>query len=108
MADPQDPTTPPAPPQGPPGGQIPLGGGDGGNKSHIPINIEDEMRRSYLDYAMSVIVGRELPAVRDGLKHVHRGILFVVQVRRLLSRDSAFIRRNRAEGLLPPNCLLDQ
>ncbi|MSV34196.1 MAG: DNA gyrase subunit A [Bryobacterales bacterium] len=73
MADPQDPTTPP--PGGPPGGQIPLGG-DGGNKSHIPINIEDEMRRSYLDYAMSVIVGRALPDVRDGLKPVHRRILF--------------------------------
>ena len=42
MADPQDPTTPPAPPSGPPGGQIPLGGGDGGNKSHIPSNIEAE------------------------------------------------------------------
>jgi len=69
LADPQDPTTPP-------GGQIPLGGGDGGNKSHIPINIEDEMRRSYLDYAMSVIVGRALPDVRDGLKPVHRRILF--------------------------------
>ena len=79
MADPQDPTTPPAPPQGPPGGQIPLGGGDGGNKSHIPINIEDEMRRSYLDYAMSVIVGRALPDVRDGLKPVHRRILYMMQ-----------------------------
>jgi DNA gyrase subunit A len=52
------------------------GGGDGGNKSHIPINIEDEMRRSYLDYAMSVIVGRALPDIRDGLKPVHRRILY--------------------------------
>ena len=52
------------------------GGGDGGNKSHVPINIEDEMRRSYLDYAMSVIVGRALPDIRDGLKPVHRRILF--------------------------------
>ncbi len=42
----------------------------------IPINIEDEMRRSYLDYAMSVIIGRALPDVRDGLKPVHRRILF--------------------------------
>jgi DNA gyrase subunit A len=50
-------------------------GGDG-NKNLIPINIEDEMRRSYLDYAMSVIVGRALPDVRDGLKPVHRRILF--------------------------------
>ena len=41
-----------------------------------PVNIEDEMKRSYLDYAMSVIVGRALPDVRDGLKPVHRRILF--------------------------------
>ncbi len=76
MADPQDPTVPPGgPPGGTPPGQIPLGG-DGGNKSHIPVNIEDEMRRSYLDYAMSVIVGRALPDVRDGLKPVHRRILY--------------------------------
>ncbi len=45
-------------------------------KNLIPINIEDEMKRSYLDYAMSVIVGRALPDVRDGLKPVHRRILF--------------------------------
>jgi DNA gyrase subunit A len=84
LADPQDPTippqgTPPGPPSGPPGGQIPLGGDGGNNKSHIPINIEDEMRRSYLDYAMSVIVGRALPDVRDGLKPVHRRILYMMQ-----------------------------
>ena len=48
----------------------------GDNKNLIPINIEDEMRRSYLDYAMSVIVGRALPDVRDGLKPVHRRILY--------------------------------
>jgi DNA gyrase subunit A len=42
----------------------------------IPINIEDEMKRSYLDYAMSVIIGRALPDVRDGLKPVHRRILY--------------------------------
>jgi DNA gyrase subunit A len=41
----------------------------------VPVNIEDEMRRSYLDYAMSVIIGRALPDVRDGLKPVHRRIL---------------------------------
>ena len=41
----------------------------------IPVNLEDEMRRSYLDYAMSVIVGRALPDVRDGLKPVHRRVL---------------------------------
>ena len=40
--------------------------------SVIPINIEDEMRTSYLDYSMSVIIGRALPDVRDGLKPVHR------------------------------------
>src|SRR5580700_8559418 len=54
---------------------MPLGG-DGGAKNIININIEDEMKRSYLDYSMSVIVGRALPDVRDGLKPVHRRILF--------------------------------
>jgi DNA gyrase subunit A len=48
----------------------------GDNKNLISINIEDEMKRSYLDYAMSVIVGRALPDVRDGLKPVHRRILY--------------------------------
>ena len=43
-----------------------------------PINIEDEMRQSYMDYAMSVIVGRALPDVRDGLKPVHRRVLFAM------------------------------
>jgi len=47
-------------------------------KDIIPVNIEDEMRRSYLDYAMSVIVGRALPDVRDGLKPVHRRVLFAM------------------------------
>ena len=51
----------------------------GDSKNLIPINIEDEMRRSYLDYAMSVIVGRALPDCRDGLKPVHRRILFGLQ-----------------------------
>ena len=44
----------------------------------IQISIEDEMRRSYLDYSMSVIVGRALPDVRDGLKPVHRRVLFAM------------------------------
>jgi DNA gyrase subunit A len=44
----------------------------------IPVNIEDEMRQSYLDYAMSVIVGRALPDVRDGLKPVHRRVLYAM------------------------------
>src|SRR3954469_18550701 len=44
----------------------------------LHVNLEDEMRKSYLDYAMSVIVGRALPDVRDGLKPVHRRILFAM------------------------------
>jgi DNA gyrase subunit A len=44
----------------------------------IPVNIEDEMKKSYMDYAMSVIIGRALPDVRDGLKPVHRRILFAM------------------------------
>src|SRR5687768_17663693 len=55
----------PPPPPTPPSGQ-----------NLVPVNIEDEMRRSYVDYAMSVIIGRALPDVRDGLKPVHRRILF--------------------------------
>ncbi len=65
---------PPGPPPGTGGTQLPLGGG--GGKNLIPINIEEEMRRSYLDYAMSVIIGRALPDIRDGLKPVHRRILY--------------------------------
>ena len=44
----------------------------------LPINIEDELKQSYMDYAMSVIVGRALPDVRDGLKPVHRRVLFAM------------------------------
>jgi len=47
-------------------------------KEIIPVNLEDEMRRSYLDYAMSVIVGRALPDVRDGLKPVHRRVMYAM------------------------------
>ena len=47
-------------------------------KETLPVSIEEEMRRSYLDYAMSVIVGRALPDVRDGLKPVHRRVLFAM------------------------------
>ncbi len=61
------------PPSG--GGPILPPPGDG-NKNIIPINIEDEMKQSYLDYSMSVIIGRALPDIRDGLKPVHRRILF--------------------------------
>ena len=60
--------------QDPPSGTVLPPGGD--NKNIININIEDEMKRSYLDYSMSVIVGRALPDVRDGLKPVHRRILY--------------------------------
>ena len=45
---------------------------------NIPVNIEDEMKKSYMDYAMSVIIGRALPDVRDGLKPVHRRILYAM------------------------------
>src|SRR6202167_5492593 len=55
---------------------MPLGGA--GKQNLIPINIEDAMRRSYLDYAMSVIIGRALPDIRDGLKPVHRRILYAM------------------------------
>jgi DNA gyrase subunit A len=67
-----------------PNSQIPLGGDGGGNllgpgAANIqPINIEEEMRRSYLDYSMSVIIGRALPDIRDGLKPVHRRILYAM------------------------------
>ncbi|HHH43278.1 MAG TPA: DNA gyrase subunit A [Gammaproteobacteria bacterium] len=49
-------------------------------KEVLPVNLEDEMRQSYLDYAMSVIVGRALPDVRDGLKPVHRRVLYAMHV----------------------------
>ncbi|MCG5515987.1 MULTISPECIES: DNA gyrase subunit A [unclassified Ectothiorhodospira] len=49
-------------------------------KEILPVNLEDEMRQSYLDYAMSVIIGRALPDVRDGLKPVHRRVLYAMRV----------------------------
>src|SRR5512138_1684212 len=60
--------------------QLPLGGDGGGpGAANVqPINIEEEMRRSYLEYSMSVIIGRALPDVRDGLKPVHRRILYAM------------------------------
>jgi DNA gyrase subunit A len=69
MADDQNPELPLTPP--PPGE-----GGNPGALNIQPVNIEEEMRRSYLDYSMSVIIGRALPDVRDGLKPVHRRILY--------------------------------
>jgi DNA gyrase subunit A len=60
--------------------QLPLEGGAPPNSGTnlIPINIEEEMRRSYLDYSMSVIIGRALPDARDGLKPVHRRVLYTL------------------------------
>src|SRR5215203_3450362 len=51
----------------------------------IPVNIEDEMKRSYMDYAMSVIIGRALPDVRDGLKPAHRRVLYGMKMMGLAS-----------------------
>src|ERR1051326_2061879 len=73
MADEQNPQLPLTPP---PGGDGPQGPGAANIQ---PINIEEEMRRSYLDYSMSVIIGRALPDVRDGLKPVHRRVLYTMQ-----------------------------
>jgi DNA gyrase subunit A len=71
MADDQNPELPLTPPNG--------SGGDSPGALNIqPVNIEDEMKRSYLDYSMSVIIGRALPDVRDGLKPVHRRILYTM------------------------------
>src|SRR6202795_3861168 len=72
MPDDQNPELPLTPP--PPGGD-----GSPGALHIQPVNIEDEMRKSYLDYSMSVIIGRALPDVRDGLKPVHRRILYTMQ-----------------------------
>jgi len=69
MADEQNPELPLTPPPG---------DGGPGALNIQPVNIEEEMRRSYLDYSMSVIIGRALPDVRDGLKPVHRRILYAM------------------------------
>jgi DNA gyrase subunit A len=61
-----------------PNQQLPLDPTGPGAANVQPINIEEEMRRSYLDYSMSVIIGRALPDVRDGLKPVHRRILYAM------------------------------
>ena len=70
MPDEQNPELPLTPPPG---------DGGPGALNIQPVNIEEEMRRSYLDYSMSVIIGRALPDVRDGLKPVHRRILYTMQ-----------------------------
>ena len=74
MADDQNPLLP----LGGNGSDGPTGPGGPGAANLVPINIEDEMRRSYLDYSMSVIIGRALPDARDGLKPVHRRILYTM------------------------------
>jgi DNA gyrase subunit A len=71
MPDDQNPELPLTPPPG--------GDGQGPAGNIHPVNIEEEMRKSYLDYSMSVIIGRALPDVRDGLKPVHRRILYTMQ-----------------------------
>ena len=70
MADDQNPELPLTPP--------PPGDGSPGALNIQPVNIEEEMKKSYLDYSMSVIIGRALPDVRDGLKPVHRRILYAM------------------------------
>src|SRR5499425_3371150 len=75
MADEQNPQLPLTPPPG---------DGGPGAANIQPVNIEEEMRRSYLDYSMSVIIGRALPDVRDGLKPVHRRILYAMRDMNLL------------------------
>jgi DNA gyrase subunit A len=81
MADDQNPELPLTPPNNPenPGGMPPNTVQGRGAAFMLSINIEEEMRRSYLDYSMSVIIGRALPDVRDGLKPVHRRILYGMQ-----------------------------
>ena len=87
MADQNPPQDPLLPPGGP------------GARDILPINIEDEMKRSYIDYAMSVIVGRALPDVRDGLKPVHRRILFGMNEMGLASDAAhAQVREDRRRG----------
>jgi DNA gyrase subunit A len=65
-------------PTAPTGGDGAAGSGDDGGSDSLPVNIEDEVRSSFLDYSMSVIVSRALPDVRDGLKPVHRRILYAM------------------------------
>ena len=61
----------------------------------LPVTLEGEMRQSYLDYAMSVIVGRALPDVRDGLKPVHRRVLYAM---RELGNDWKTVHSHRARA----------
>ncbi len=89
------------PPATPPGGGgpplVPPGGDDTGGGDMQPVMLEDEMRRSYLDYAMSVIVSRALPDARDGLKPVHRRILFAMQ-QGGWTHDKPYVKSSRIVG----------
>src|ERR1700744_5340630 len=78
----------------------------GGDADRIePVDIQQEMQRSYIDYAMSVIVGRALPEVRDGLKPVHRRVLYAMydsgfRPDRSHAKSARSVRRD--DGQLPP------
>ena len=79
--------------------------GSGGDRDIAPISIVEEMKTSYLDYAMSVIVSRALPDVRDGLKPVHRRILYRLPGRRLRRRPALSQvghDRRRRDGQISP------
>src|SRR5437879_7136498 len=67
------------------------------NERQVPVPIEEEMRKSYLAYAMSVIVGRALPDIRDGLKPVHRRVLYAMQELGLVS-NRAYKKAARVVG----------
>ncbi len=67
------------------------------NSQKVPVSLQDELRTSYLDYAMSVIIGRAIPDVRDGLKPVHRRILFSMNVNKI-GPTSAHIKCARVVG----------
>ena len=68
---------------------------DFSNQHIIPVEISREMKKSYIDYSMSVIVGRALPDVRDGLKPVHRRILYTMHER---GNDPSHVRGRASAG----------
>ena len=88
---------PPAPPGPPPPPNSDGTDGSGGGEM-LPIQLEDEMRTSYLDYAMSVIVGRALPDIRDGLKPVHRRVLYAMYEQRPTTTIAAYKKSARIVG----------
>ena len=84
------------------------GGGGGGDVTLFrgrvePIGLEEEIQRSYLDYAMSVIVGRALPDVRDGLKPVQRRILYAMYHDEHLYPDTRYRKSATVVGFSIPN-----